>query len=154
MTNPVKEAMRPVHVINKSKTFFDALTMMIQEKTNSLVVVDDEGKLAGMLNTGKLIEEVVPDYLEDDLIAAHFAGEEIFIQDVKKAKDSKIEKFMISDPQKVHFNASLMEVAIIAISAKQLRIPVVDENDKPVGIITRTELKKAFGQILGIAEKA
>lgn len=150
MPNSVKEIMREIKIINKNKTFFDALTLMIHEKTNSLAVVDDEGKLVGMLNAGRIIEEVIPDYLEEDAVAAHFANEEIFIEDVKKAKNSPIEKFMLKEPKSVHYNATLMEVGVMAISSSQLRIPVVDENDKPVGIITRTELKKVFGEILGI----
>jgi len=150
MPNSVKEIMRSVKCINKNGTFFDALKMMINEKTNSLAVVDDDGKLVGMLNTGRMIEEVVPDYLETDDVAAHFASEQIFIEDVKKAKNSPIEKFMLKEFKSIHFNANLMEVAVMAISANQLRIPVVDEDKKPVGIITRTELKRVIGNILEI----
>ncbi len=152
MTNSVKEIMRQVHTINRDKTFIDALRLMIKEKTNSLTVVDKDGRLVGLLNTGRLIKQVIPDYLEKDSVAAHFATKEIFIEEVKKAKDVPLEKFMLSNPQKIHFNGGLMEVSLIAISTNQLRIPVVDENNKPVGIITRTELKRFFGEILDVED--
>ncbi len=150
MSKSVKDIMREARVINKNKTFIDALTMMINEKTNSLVVVDDEGKLAGMLNTGRIIKEVIPDYIEEDAVAAHFANEEIFIEDVKKAKNSSIEKIMLKNPKNIHFDGSLMEVALMAISSNQLRIPVLDKENKPVGMVTRTELKRVLGNIIGI----
>jgi len=153
MTQNVKETMRKVGTIHKDKTFLEALTQMIEEKTNSLAVVGDQGELVGMINTGRLIKEVVPDYLEEDAVAAHYANEDIFIEDVKKVKDSKVEKFMFSEPKAVSTKDSLMEVAAIAVSGKQLRVPVVDENKKPVGIITRTELKRVFGEILDIEDK-
>ncbi len=150
MSKSVKDIMREARVINKNKTFIDALAMMIKEKTNSLVVVDDEGKLAGMLNTGRIIKEVIPNYIEEDAVAAHFADEEIFIEDVKKAKEASIEKIMLKNPKNIHFDAGLMEVALMAISSNQLRIPVLDKENKPVGMVTRTELKRVLGNILGI----
>jgi len=123
---------------------------MVQKKTNSIVVVDDNGDLVGLLNTGILIREVIPDYLEEDGIAAHFANETIFKEEVARAKESIIKNFMIKNPKKIHFNANLMEVAVMAISSKQFRIPVVNENNKPVGLVTRTELKRVFANILGL----
>lgn len=153
MTKSLKEAMRKVGTIHKDKTFYNALSQMIEEKTNSLLVVDDDGKLVGMLNTGGLIKEVIPDYLEEDAVAAHYASEEIFDEDVKKVKDSKIENFMFADPATVDESDSLMEVAAIAISGKQLRVPVVNKDGEPIGIITRTELKRIFGEVLGIEDK-
>ena len=140
-----------VKTISVNATFFETLKKMIDEKTNSLVVVDDEGKVTGMINTGEMIREVVPDYLEeDDAIAAHFANKEMFAEDVKKAKDQPISKFMIKGPATVDADDSLMEVAVIAISENQMRVPVVDENKKPIGLVTRTEIKQVIGDILGI----
>ncbi len=152
MSKYVKEIMRQVFTINKDKTFIDALTLMVQEKTNSAVVVDDEGKLVGLLNTGMLIKQVIPDYLKKDEIATHFATEEIFVDEVKKAKDVPVEKIMLQNPKIANEDTHLMEVSLMAISNGQLRIPVVDENNRPVGIITRTELKKFFAGVLEINE--
>jgi CBS domain-containing protein len=153
MSKYVKEIMRQVFTINKDKTFVEALTMMVQEKTNSVVVVDDDGKMVGLLNTGMLIKQVIPDYLEKDAIAAHFANEEIFAEEVEKSKDVLVEKIMLANPKFVKDDAHLMEVSIIAISKDQLRIPVLDEENRPVGIITRTELKKFFAGILRVDEE-
>ncbi len=150
MSKYVKEIMRACTIINKDKKFIDALTLMVKEKTNSLVVVDDESKVCGLLNTGRLIKQVVPTYLEKDMIAAHFATEKIFLEEVKKSKNVSIEKIMLLNPKTVTSETNLMEVSLIAISADQLRIPVVDEENKPIGIITRTELKKFFAEVLDV----
>ncbi len=153
MPNCVSEIMRKAYIISDDKTFYNALKQMIKEKTNSLVVVDKEGKLVGLLNTGMLIAEVVPDYLEEDAVAAHFANKEIFVEDVKKAKNSPVKKFMLKNPYYIQGKATLMELAVLALSNKQYRIPVVDQNKKPIGIITRTELKKVIGEILGVKDE-
>ncbi len=151
MPESIKQIMREVKTINSKTTFFDAIKKMIEEETNSLVVVGDAGEVKGVINAGELIREVVPDYLEeDDAVAAHFANREIFVEEVNRAKDTALEKFMIKNPVTIKYSDSLMEAAVLAISSRQFRIPVVDEENKPVGIITRTELKRVIGEILGI----
>ncbi len=150
MPKKIKEIMREVKTITADKTFFDALEKMIKEKTNSLVVVDDNQKVVGLINTGELIREVVPDYLEDDAIAAHFANDEIFIEDVKRAKEAPVTKFMIKDPVVIDYDDTLMQSAVLALSNRQMRLPVVDKEGRAVGLITRTEIKQVVGEILGI----
>lgn len=150
MPNAIKEIMREVGTVSVNETFLGTLKKMINKKTNSLVVVDDEGKVVGMINTGRLIKQVVPDYLETDATAAHFANKEIFVEEVKRSKKVSISEFMIKDPVTVDSKDSLMEAAVLAISSKQLRLPVVDKENKPIGLITRTELKQVIGEILDI----
>ncbi|MCK5415900.1 CBS domain-containing protein [Candidatus Parcubacteria bacterium] len=152
MCKMIKDVMRKAYTINVNKTFIEALDIMTKEQTNSILVLDDDGKLVGMINTGMLIRAIVPDYLEDDIVAAHFANQDIFREDIKKAKDLEISNFMLKNPQKVKENSNLMEVSIMALSSKQFRVPVVDGNDRPVGLITRTELRRVFADVLGIGD--
>ena len=69
----IKDVMRKVIVVESGMAFRDVIKKMIVEKTNSLVVIDAQGKAIGMVNPKSLIKHVVPDYLEHDAIAAHFA---------------------------------------------------------------------------------
>jgi len=148
----IKQLMRKVVVIEETAKFIDAVKSLLQNKTNSLVVVNEKGEVTGLLNSGNIIKEVIPDYLEEDSLAAHFASEKIFVEDVLNAKDVSIKKFMIKNPMVVRVDDSVEEVAVAAMSNNQLRVPVVDENNKPIGLITRTEIKVLIGEILGIKE--
>ncbi len=148
----IKDVMRDPKIVESGMTFRDVIRKMIVEKTNSLVVVDDEGKAIGMVNPKSLIKHVVPDYLEDDSIAAHFATEDIFREEAAKVSDVAIEDFMQKDVATVKADDTLMQAAVVALESGQVRIPVVDADHKPIGLLTRTELKNVIGAFLDIDE--
>jgi len=148
----IRDIMRQPVMISSGATLHDVLTKMIEQKTNSILVVDDEQKLVGLVNTGTVIAQIIPDYLEDDIIAAKFATEEIFKEEVNKTRDISVLDFMNNEPNFVTVDASIMEVSILALSKKQIRVPVVDNDNKVVGLLTRTEIKQMIGYYMGIDE--
>ncbi len=148
----IKDVMREPTIVESGMAFRDVIKKMIIEKTNSLVVVDADGVAIGMVNPKSLIKHVVPDYLENDSIAAHFATESIFREEAAKVADVAIEDFMQKDISTVKADDTLMQAAVVALESGQVRIPVVDENNKPIGLLTRTELKNVIGAFLDIEE--
>ncbi len=146
----VKDVMRDVQTIGNKATFREALAQMICKKTNSLIIVDDEGKFVGMVNARTLIHKCVPGYLGEDATAAHFANEDIFREEVEKVSNEPISKIMDEDISVVKENESLIKAAIIVGSGNQIRIPVLDDEGRPIGLLTRTELKQVIGIFLGI----
>lgn len=137
-------------VIKDTDTFEKVMKTMISEKTNSVLVVNDEGKLVGEVTVVELLSAVVPDYMEEDAVAAHFTTEDVFKEEIARTVNMCVGDFMIKNKRAVKENASLMEVAVIGIERGQARIPVVDEDNKPVGVITRRGLKKIIAQHLDI----
>lgn len=146
----VKEIMRNVHTISSEGTFRDALKELITQKSNSLVVIDAQGLFVGMINARVLIERAVPAYISNDEIAAHYASEDIFREAVEKVADMPLTDFMDADVETIKENESLMKVAVIATKNQQIRIPVLDDEKKPIGLLTRTELKQVIGSFLEI----
>lgn len=146
--------MRPPVLIQENGTLGSALEQMIREKRNSLTVVNEHGVLVGAVNAIDIIKAVVPDYLEDDAITARFADETILREDTKKAKDLPITSFMATDIPVIAHDASITEAAVTAASTGRGRITVVDENKKPVGVLTRTEIKQVIGSYLGFSNQA
>ena len=151
-TTTIEDIMRQPVLIGVESTLHDVLTKMIKEKTNSLLVVDKDEKLLGMVNAGSVIAHVVPDYLEDDTIAARFANEEMFKEEVNKSRNVSVTEFMNIKPNTVKVNSSIMEAAVFALSKKQIRVPVINDKDEVVGLLTRTEFKQVIGHYMGIDE--
>lgn len=148
----IKDIMRQPVTIGEDATLHDVLEKMIEQKTNSILVIDENKKLIGLVNTGSVIAQIIPDYLEDDIIAAKFVTEEIFKEEVNKTRDVVVLDFMNDKPNTVKIDASIMEVAILALSKRQIRVPVVDDKNKVVGLLTRTEIKQMIGYYMGIDE--
>lgn len=146
----IADIMRPPHIIKETQTLKDALETMIQERCNSLTVVTEDGTYAGRLGTINIIKEVLPDYLEDDVVAARFANAELLREDAGRVKDRYIKDFMMTDVPTINVDDSVVEAAVLAAKQGFGRITVVDADNKPIGILTRTEIKRVIGHFLDI----
>lgn len=149
----IKDITKPAVTISEDASLKEAVTRMVEEKTNALLVIDTEGKLVGEVTVSELLKAIVPDYLDDDGIAAHFVSNEMFEEAVTHASDKLVKFFMSTRVTPVHMDDELMLVAVKAIAKKQVRIPVVDESGKPVAIISRRGLKHIIGHTLGVPDR-
>lgn len=150
----VRDIVKEAVTISEDTTFREALLAMINGKTNTLLVVNDEGELTGEVTVADLLDAIVPEYLDGDSIAANFATEEMFAEAVKEAESRPVSLFMSSDFNAVEMNDGLMAVAATAIANQRARIPVIDKENHPVGIISRQGLKHIIAKFLGIKDSA
>ncbi len=142
--------MRPSILIPNTETLFSTLKKMIEEKRNSLTVVDDSGALVGMVTALDIIKAVLPDYLEESEVAARFANLSLLKKDAERVKDTPVTEFMDTDVPSMQADGNIIEAAVIAAQSGRGRIVVVDDARKPLGILTRTELKQVIGMTLGL----
>jgi len=133
-------------------TFYDVLKKMIRHKTNVILIVNMQNRLVGMVDAFELIREMLPDYVEEDSVAAHFATEDIFHDDCERVRNVPVTQFMEKELVTITMQTSLTEAAVIALTKKSERIPVVDDKNEPIGLLTRTEIKQVIGKHLGIKE--
>ena len=143
-TATVSSLMRPPITIQHTATLEEVVRKMVSEKRNSLVVINDDGAFAGAVNAIDVIKAVLPDYLEDDAIAARFADETLMKQDAHKVRGMVISEFMSKDLPTITEKTHIVEAAVQASKLGRGRIVVVDENKKPVGVLTRTEIKQVI----------
>lgn len=125
-----------------------AVELMIKNKTNSLIVVDDSNRPIGTLSSYTLIREVVPAYLQDDPIFSNFGAEGTFDKYAEIVKDHKLEKIMHKDFHILSITDAMIEAASYSIKASRRILPVVDKDGILVGVITRTCIKNALYNVL------
>ncbi|MEX0917943.1 MAG: CBS domain-containing protein [Candidatus Paceibacterota bacterium] len=147
----LKDIVKEAVVIGESATFREALSAMIREQTNTLLVTGDNGELIGEVSVSDLMDAVVPEYLDGDSIASSFATEEMFEEAVQKASDKPVSEFMNADVEAVETDDGLMQVAAVAIAHQKARIPVVDKENRPIGIISRRGLKELLASSLNLS---
>lgn len=146
----IADVMRPAHIVQEHTTLREAVAYMIEHHCNSLVVVGADGTYAGSVSTVDIIKEVLPEYLEEDAIAARFADTELLREDAMRAQDRPLQKFMATDVAVIHIDEALIKAAVLAIKHGHGRITVVDEQGIPLGVLTRTEIKHVIGHFLDI----
>tara|TARA_B100000508_G_scaffold95333_1_gene74520 strand:+ start:6633 stop:7079 length:447 start_codon:yes stop_codon:yes gene_type:complete len=146
----VKDIVKPAVVVTETDTFKDALDAMIHQKTNTLLVVNQEGKLTGEITVADLLDAVVPDTLDGNEVMEHFSSDEAFIASINVAKEIPVTEFMSQDYSPLTLDDDLMSIVATAIAHQRARIPVVDRDERPVGIISRQGLKQILGKFMKI----
>lgn len=145
------DIMRPAVTITQEATLEEVITRMVSEKRNSLVVVDSAGLLLGAVNAIDVIKAVLPDYLEESQVAARFGDFDLLKEDARRVAGMQVHEFMSKDVPTIDTDGNLLEAAVMASTQGRGRIIVVDETKRPVGVLTRTEIKQIIGQALGIS---
>lgn len=146
----IEDVMRQPVTISEDTNLRTVLELMIEQKSNSILVLDSNGKLKGEVNVLALIRAVLPEYIEEDDSAAHFATEEILIEDIHQVASMPVIDFMKTELNTLSRTSTFMDAAVIAIASDQGRIPIVDDAGHPIGVVTRTEIKQIIGSYLGI----
>lgn len=133
--------------IKKNGTIREATELMLKTNTNSLVVVDEHSRVVGMLSTIDVIHYVVPDYLEDDKHLAAFESRDTFVERVKEIGDQPVTNSMSANVHTIQSTHTLIEAATLLAEHRINQLPVVDEHEKLIGYIGRTNVKKAIGDV-------
>src|SRR3989339_1396810 len=153
-TFTIDEWMREdVVTLPATATVTEAITMMLEHKTNGLVVTGAAGQVAGILSSWDIIKYIVPDYLEDDGHLAAFESPDTFCNRVEAIKDDAIEQFMTKSVQTIEQHGSLMKAMTMLSEFHIRQLPVVDAAGKLVGYLNRTDIKRAVGKVLGIGSR-
>ena len=144
----LKDITKPAFTLSENATFSEALSLMLNNHTNTILITDDEGRLTGEVSVSDLFDGIIPISFDGDEALKHLENEEVFKQTVKEAKDTPVFEFMNSDYTVVTPDDTIMDVAAVAITHQRARIPVVDHDNQPVGIISRQGLKQILGKYL------
>ena len=149
----IRDITREAVLISENATFREAITLMVNKGTNSLLVVGESGVLVGEVNVSDLLDAIVPTNLDGDHVITRLGSEELFEMAVQDASDIAVCDFMNTDIQSVHADDSLITIAGTAIAHQTAHIPIVDHEDKPIGVISRQGLKHILAKYLNIKDK-
>lgn len=146
--NLAKEAV----VIGEDSTFREAISLMIHKETNTLLVTNEEGRLSGEIHISDLLNAIIPEYLDPDKVLEELSTDEGFARAVQGASEKEVRDFMSIDIQPVQADDVLLAIAGNAIANSTEQIPVVDQDNRPIGVISRKGLKHILAKYLGIQE--
>lgn len=138
---------REVITVKKDQLISDLSKLFIENHFNGVPVLDDEGKLAGVVTQGDLIEQNknlhIPTVIALFDAVLFLESEKKFEDDVKKLTGSKIEDIYHKNPVTVSPDTDLNEITTIMAEKDVHTIPVLD-GDKLVGIIGKGDIIRAM----------
>lgn len=123
------------------------IRILLENRISGLPVVDEDGKVIGIISEGDLIAR------EKNLKGPAFTGilggiiylesPKRFEEELKKTIALKVSELMSKKVHAVDEKTSLNDIATMMIEKGINRVPVLDNNNKIIGIITRHDILKA-----------
>lgn len=140
---------RRVVTVGPGHSIWHAAQIMLDRDVSGLPVVDDDGKLIGVLTEGDLLGRIE---LGVDTVAATASKEEQRIKAFLKGHSWSVSDVMTTGLVTVDETTALSQVASLMHQHKIKRLPVV-RGGKLVGIISRKDLLRAIAMpaVSGIA---
>ena len=137
---PIQEYLKP------DDTLKDAVNLLKVAKrgeekvgVKGLPVLDDSGKLVGMLSMRDILKAVHPTYM-DLMNVGNFTWDGMLEEMAKKIADKKVFSLMTGDVLTVKEDAPLMDAVDHMIRKNVKRLPVVDKAGKVVGMIYERDI--------------
>jgi len=141
---PVKDVMTTnVIYINKDASVHEAARILSEKRISGLPVVDDEKHVIGIMTEADILYSVGMKKSQDFRdILRHILGE----KHPKIRKGNKVEEIMTSQVITTTPDRDMREIAKILDEKRIKRLPVVDENHKLIGIISRANIVRYLGR--------
>ncbi|UCD54630.1 MAG: CBS domain-containing protein [Candidatus Omnitrophota bacterium] len=144
----IKDVMtRDIITIKPSTGIRQIYSVFCKKQIGGMPVVDAENKLLGMVTKTELLNVLIPDYFDmigDFLFIDDFGVLEEKLESTPTLSLFIAEDLMIRNVISISENASLMKAPVLMNRYNVKRLPVVDSNNKLVGIITRMDVCKAL----------
>ena len=126
-----------VIVLNEHDNVIKAMQIFKEHKIRRIPVVKN-GKLVGIVTDRDIKSSTPPEVFSTDIYETYYLISNLKIRDI-----------MAPNPVTVKPEDEIEKAAILMLEHKISGLPVVDESEKVVGIITQTDIFKAFVSMSG-----
>ena len=138
--------------ISPDKTIKEAMVELIKDGCNGLVVTKDDGKVVGVLAIQDIAAATIPPEFKDNMNLAAAMFKKGFFREMCE----ELASMPVSDVMRTEYVDVNLETNIMAVMADFLQndlylVPVVEEG-KLLGVVSRSDIKKALADRMGIGE--
>jgi len=141
----VREIMsRDVIGIKPDDNVKEALNRLFQLEISGLPVIDEQGKLKGMFTEKNILQYILPSYIEK---IGRFVYEEepkLIKKRFIELENMKVAQLMQREVVTVFEDTAVSEAARIMLTQKVRRIPVLNKENKVVGMVAREDIVKSY----------
>jgi CBS domain-containing protein len=137
-----------VITIKKDSSIEDLSEILLKNKISGVPVVGNDGKIAGVVTEGDIIVQDTdlhfPRYFKllDGIIYLDSLNR--FRDNLKKHLATKVEDIMVTKVKTISPDTTISDIAELMLRMKINRLPVVDEDDNILGIVTRADIVRSM----------
>jgi CBS domain-containing protein len=131
--------------VRLGQTLQEAADLLSESQASDLMVVDDDGRLVGVLSEGDLLRAVLP-HFEDVMFTSGSltAAFESFVQEGRLLCNKAIDDYVIEEPIAFKPYNHPLRAAATMVSRQIRRLPVIDDDSRLVGTISRADVARAL----------
>lgn len=133
--------------VGRAANMAEIVAILNKHSISGVPVVDDDGRLLGVVTHEELINIFIPHYfmMFDDLAFLDDLGG-LEMQTMAEIEPSLFlaEDVMVADPVTVGPETSIMKAAAILLNKRLVFLPVVDDAGHVVGVLNRGDVSRAF----------
>lgn len=147
LRQPVASAMsKQVVTVDAYDTVHSALEIMLENRVHTLPVVDGQMHCVGILSTSDFVDVAFD--IGNSLGVAEHQSEgwwEMFIRNISQnAGDRSVMDLMSEEVISVEPGQSLADAATLIIQERLHRLPVIDDDNRLVGILSTIDILRAM----------
>lgn len=136
----VRDAMLPAPVVaSPEESFRSLLSRVVESRQATAAVLDDGGRLLGLVGIHDILRKIVPHYVHLDEKLSEVMHGSYFEERIARFQDLPVRELMSTDVDSVGPDDALIKAAAIMVEHRRKILPVLD-GDRFVGIITRRSL--------------
>jgi CBS domain-containing protein len=140
----VKDVMiTDIITVKKEATYKEVAVVLTNKNISGVLVVDDAGKLIGVVSEKDLFKVLYPYYQSFYETPEQYLDLERREDKINEVFDHKIESFMTKELVTISPDAPIMEAGSLMLAKKVHRLPVVDKG-KLIGLVTRELIYRAI----------
>ncbi|HMQ50964.1 MAG TPA: DUF190 domain-containing protein [Anaerolineae bacterium] len=150
-TMPVREIMqREVHTVHAQTPISAAADLLLGQVYKTLPVVDDQNRVVGLLTDGDLLRQAnLPAVSARQALTTTELADAL--HDLRQL-EQPISSVMTPQPFIIHEETSVADAIRLMLEHRIKRLPIVDDQDKLVGLISRVDVLRALSKSI-VAEE-
>lgn len=119
------------------------------KKPHIYIALNDDETIKGVVTVHDIFSRIVPHYLQDDSNLAEFATDKLLtVKEIRETLDLPVSEIMSTDVLTVEKEDYFLEAAAKMIDHEYDNLPVVDKDEKCIGIVTRHSLDNALMELV------
>ncbi len=135
-------------VVRSETSLNEAIQILAERRISGLPVVDDKGKLVGIISETDLMWQETgvtpPAYIMFLDSVIYLQNPATYERDLHKALGQTVGEVMSKDPITISPEKTLTQAARVMHDKKVHRLPVLDESGQVIGILTRGDIVRAM----------
>ncbi len=132
-----------ITAVFEDETIDRVIDMMSKQFVTGIPVVDEDMRVVGFITDNDIMKASIPSYFALLQSASFLPDTNQFVKNMARIRDHKVSEYMSKPPIVIKEDAPLIHAADLMMRHNIKTIPVVDDDGRLLGIITKIDILRA-----------